>query len=335
MLAERELEESNFSGIYLLKTDDVGAFESEFVVDETFVNPVGELMLANENFYFFCMTGVNLQTQLVEVSQSGDINQIINVGGTYPSAAAMDGGNFLLLGYDNASKETVLSIVSPAGAISQSATFSIGAGDAVEEPLINHFIRTGRKYPFQVGKTQGGQYFFNGFYNYTFSLVFTNLSQIQGVVQGQQDDGGISYLLNTTGSTFATARFNFGDNYFIPKTTLNTSGVSSSTDLPGFELLELTADAPVKILASNIKNEEVLVYASNTKGAQIGLYVYDRTSGEFRGTKYLGFSNPYEVTGLLNTADEGIVICGTTYVAGRFPRITLFKLSKEELAKVF
>ncbi|MEQ8303445.1 MAG: hypothetical protein RIB47_08645 [Cyclobacteriaceae bacterium] len=335
VLAGRELENSNFSGIYIIKTDNVGTFESEFIVDETFVNPVGELMLANENFYFFCMTGVNLQTQLVEVSQAGEINQVINVGGTYPSAAAMDGGNFLLLGYDNASKETVLSIVSPAGAVSQSASFSIGAGDAVEEPIINHFIRTGRKYPFQVGKTLGGQYFFNGFYNYTFSLVFTDLSEIQGVVQGQQDDGGISYLLNTTGNTFATARFNFGDNYFIPNTPINTSGVSSSTDLPGFELLELTADAPVKILASSIKNTEVLVYASNTKGGQIGLYIYDRASGDFLGTKYLGFSNPYEVSGVINTADEGILVCGTTYVAGRFPRITLFKLSKEELDKVF
>ncbi|MEQ8425138.1 MAG: hypothetical protein RIA63_10545 [Cyclobacteriaceae bacterium] len=335
-LASRRLDESNFHGIYLMKVDEFGAFISEQLVDEQYVNPVGELLFLNDKYYFFCMTSVSLQTQLVEVDSQGEIIQVFGVGGSYPTAAALDGSNFILLGYDNGSKESIVSIVSASGNVLQATGFSVGAGDAVEEPIINHFLRTGKQFPFQVGKTAGGQYFFNGFYNYTFSLVFTDLgSGGLGVVQGQQDDGGISKLVQLNGSTYATARFNFGDNYFLPNVSLTTSEISSSSDLGGFSLPELIDNAPVKILVSSIKDQDVIIYASNTKSGQIGIYVYELGSGEFLGSRYLGFSNPYEVNSLINTEDEGLAIGATTYVTGRFPRITLFKLSPEELGKIF
>lgn len=335
VLASRRLKESNFPGIYVMKVDEFGAFVSEQLVDEQYVNPVGELLALNDSYYFFCMTELNLQTQLMEVSADGEIIQTTNVGGTYPAAAALDNSNFVMLGYDNASKESIVSIISPAGATLQATGFSVGAGDAVEEPIINHFLRTGRQFPFKVGRTSGGQYFFNGFFNYTFSLVFTDLTQNVGVIQGQQDDGGISQLIQLNGNTYATARFNFGDNYFLPNVSLSTSGISSSTDLGGFTLPELVDNAPVAILTSRIKEIDVVIYASNTKSGQIGIYVYEQNSGEFLGAKYLGFSNPYEVNSLINTEDEGIAIAGTSYVTGRFPRITIFKISSEELSKIF
>lgn len=335
ILSSRRLEESNFPGIYLMKVDEFGAFISDQLVDEQYVNPVGDLMAINGSYFFFCMTELNLQTQLMEISAEGEIVQTINVGGTYPAAASLDNSNFVMLGYDNANKQSVLSIISPTGATSLSAGFSVGAGDAVEEPIINHFLRTGRQFPFKVGKTTNGQYFFNGFYNYTFSLVFTDLSSITGVIQGQQDDGGLSQLVQLNGNTFASARFNFGDNYFMPNVAFSTSGLSSSTDLGGFSLPELVENTPVKILTSRIKERDVIIYASDTKSGQIGLYVYDSSNGEFLGSKYLGFSNPYEISNLINTIDEGIAVTGTSYVVGRFPRITIFKISSEELSNIF
>lgn len=335
-LGSRRLEESNFSGAYLMKVDEFGAFVSELLVDEEYLNPVGDLMFLNDKYYFFCMAAVSFQTQLIEVDTDGVILEVYNVGGAYPTAAAQDGSNFILLGYDNSSKESVLSIVNETGNVLQATGYSVGAGDAVEEPIINHFLRTGRQFPFQVGRTTGGQYFYNGFYNYTFSLVFTDLgSGGLGVVQGQQDDGGISRVIQLNGDTYATARFNFGDNYFLPNVALSTSGISSSTDLGGFSLPELVENAPVKILSTEVNERSVILYASNTKSGQIGIYVYDQSTGEFLGSKYLGFSNPFEVNSIISTADEGIAIGGTTYVTGRFPRITLFKLSTEELADIF
>lgn len=335
VLASRRLEESNFPGIYVMKVDEFGAFISEQLVDEQYVNPVGDLIELNESYFFFCMTELNLQTHLMELNADGEIVETINVGGSYPAAATLDNNNMLLLGYDNAARQSILSIVSATGATLQSTGFSVGAGDAVEEPIINHFLRTGRQFPFQVGKTAGGQYFFNGFYNYTFSLVFTDLADILGVVQGQQDDGGISYLTELSGNSFAAARFNFGDNYFMPTISLSTFGISSSTDLGGFSLPELIDNAPVKILKSRIKETDVIMYVSNTKSGQIGIYVYDIADAEFLGSRYLGFSNPYEISNIINSSDEGIAISGTSYVAGRFSRITIFKISREELNKIF
>ena len=337
ILGGRRLDDSNFSGIYLMKVDEFGAFVSEKEVDSNNIDPIGPILMANSKYYFFCMTQVALQSQLIEMDANAEITQIIDVGGTYPAAAASNNGSFLLLSYDNVNKESVVSVVSPTGSVSASQGFSIGQGDAVEAPIIDHFIRNGRQFPFQVGKALSGQYFFNGFFNYTFSLVFTNLSSSspQGVVQGQQDEGGLSQVVPLTGNTYATARFNFGDNYLIPAATLNSSGITSSVDLGGNSFPELTANAPVKILLTTINGKDIILYGSNTHSRQIALYGYNKASGEFLGSKYLGFSNPFEIASMAITADGGLAVCGTTYVAGRFPRICFFKLSNEELGKSF
>ncbi len=277
ILGGMRLEESNFSGVYVMKVDEFGGYVYDRELDSEFVNPVG-LLESNSDYYFFAMTPVGLQTQLFQVSADGQVNTPTPVGGSYPSAVAQDGSNFILLSYDNGNKESVISVITPSGQISKSKGFSIGAGDAVEEPIINHFLRTGRQLPFQVGKTASGQYFFNGFYNYTISLVFTDLAgdEPQGVIQGQQDDGGLSQVFPLASGQYATARFNFGDNYFLPKVTLNASGVSSSTDLGGNSLPELSSNAPVKIIKATIAGKEQLIYASNTKSRQIGLFAYDQ-----------------------------------------------------------
>jgi hypothetical protein len=337
ILGGRRIENSNFSGIYILKTDEFGAFISEREVDENFVNPIGSLLESGGKYFFFCMTSVGLQTQLFAMDSEGTLDDPIDVGGSYPAAAAVDGNNFLLLSYDNFNKLSVLSVVTPTGNVTTSKGFSIGAGDAVEEPIINHFLRTGDQLPFLVGKTPAGQYYFNGFYNYTLSLVFTNLSddEPQGVIQGQQDDGGLSQVVPQEGNKFALARFNFGDNYYLPNTTLNTSGISSSIDLGGNPFPELIDNAPVKIMRLTLGTRKIALYGSNTRSNQISLYGYDESTAEFIGSRYLGFSNPFEIASLTPTTDGGIAICGTTYVAGRFPRICLFKLSQAQVTESF
>jgi hypothetical protein len=336
ILGGRRIDDSNFSGIYLMKVDELGGFISEQEVDENYVNPIGPLLESGGNYFFFCMSSVGLQTQLFQVDTEATISNPVSVGGSYPAASAMDGNNFLLLSYDNFNKNTVVSVVTPSGSISQSKSFSIGAGDAVEEPIINHFLRTGKQIPFLVGKA-GSQYYFNGFYNYSLSLCFTNLvaDDPQGIIQGQQDDGGLSQVMPLDGGKFALARFNFGDNYILPNTTLNTSGITSSFKLNGNPFPELVANAPVKILRTTIGTKKVALYASDTRSKQIALFGYDESTGEFIGSRYLGFSNPFEIASLTPTADGGLAICGTTYVAGRFPRICLFKLSKDEITESF
>lgn len=326
-----------YSGTYLLKTDELGAIESENEVKTDIVNPIGPLLEANGNYYFFSMEPQNVQTQLTELSATGSITKTSIIGGSYPAAAYNDNGNFVLLRYDNFSKQSVVALVSPSGSAGNSKGFSIGAGEGTEEPLLEHFLRTGKQFPFQVGKTLDGRYFFNGFYNYTFSLVFTNLTANtpQGVVQGNQDDGGFSSVMPLDGNRYAAARFSYGDNYLMPNLTLTGTGTSSAVDLEGNNLLELQPNATVKLMTATINAKETILYGSNTRSNQIALYGYDKATGTFLGSRYLGFSNPFEMAAFTATSDGGLAVCGTTYVAGRFPRICLFKISKDELAKSF
>lgn len=325
-----------FSGIYLLKADKFGNFVQELEVGDTLVNPIGRFTAAGGKYYFFCMSANNTGVLLADVDAGLTTLNTTEVDGlTYPLAASFVNNRFLLLSYSNDDLESVISAVSTAGAVQDTKGYSIGIGEGVEEPIMNHILRTGKQYPFDVGQITGGAYYFNGFYNYTFSLVFTDMQadDPSGVVQGQQDDGGFSALSPISGSTVAAARFNFGDNFLLPRVNLNTTGNSPAVDLGGYTLPELVDDAPVKILRMPIKGKNMIVFASNTKSKQIGLFFYDEATGEFISSRYLGFSNPFEIANLMITSEGGLSVCGTTYLAGRFPRICIFKLSEEDLAE--
>jgi hypothetical protein len=259
------------------------------------------------------------------------------VGITYPCASSEDGDNFVVLGYNHVDKLTVIGTVNTSGNVLASQNFGVGVGgeDEVEEDVINSFFQYGRKLPFLVGHIPGGLYYFNGFYNYTFSLVFTNLSSENpnGLIQGQHEDGGFSAALPLGGNRFAASVFNFGDNYILPNQTfaISASVPDAAVNLGGFTLPELVPNASVRILKATVNGKAVIIFAGDTKSKQIGLWFYDETSGELLSSRYLGFSNPFEIGNLLQTSDEGLVVCGTTYLAGRFPRICMFKISKNEL----
>jgi hypothetical protein len=343
ILGGRRLADSNFSGAYLMKADQLGGFVSDLEVSSDKIAPIGPLLEASDKYYFFSMAPIGFQTQLNEVDAEGALTKTTPVAGgsSYPSAASKDGDNsFLLLGYNNDSKQTTISSVSLPGTVTKTKKFSIGEGKGVEVPIIEHFLRTGRQFPFQVGKTSGGQYF-NGFFNYTFSLVFTNISLDPGktegkassVAQGYQDDSGFSSLMLLDGSRFAASRFDFGDNYLLPNTTLSAD--TSSVKLGGFTFPELPNNVTIKIISAKVDNNDIILYGSTTRSKQIVLLGYNKTTGAFLGSRYLGFSNPFEMAAMTTTSDGGLAVCGTTYVAGRFPRICLFKISKDELAKSF
>src|SRR5690606_30904072 len=335
VLSGRRLTNSDFTGIYLMKANKRGEFVSHLEVEEQFVNPIGDLMFLDGYYYFFCMDELAVQAHIAKVS--ADLAEVeiapLSSGLSYPSAASLDGDNFLLLSYDHVEKLSVLSLINAGGTVVAAKGFDIGIGEDVEEPIINHFIGADNRFPFLAGHIPGGPYFFNGFYNYTFSLVFTDLNQDDptGVVQGQHDDGGFSAVTHIASTKFAASRFNFGDNYLLPNVILPSTTITSTVDYTGNTLPELDANANVRILRGTIKDVITLVFASDTKAKQIALLFYDEAPGSLKGSHYLGFSNPFEIASVIQTEDEGLLVCGTTYLAGRFPRICLFKLSKEEL----
>jgi hypothetical protein len=340
MLASKRLPEagSNFSGIYILKVDKTGAILNEVEdFDSQYVNPVGALSLIGGAYYFFCMD-TNTQVQLVKLNSNGDTESITPIGLTYPAVSALDGANLLLLSYNNTDKVMNIAQVSIAGSVAASGNFAIGLGDNdnIDEAIIKHFQQKGKRIPFEIGRTTGGELFFNGFYNYTFTLAFVDLNQNNGepnrAVTGYQENEGFSSVKPLTGNRFASTIFSFGTNYLLPTNPLTAASVSDILDAQeGFTLPELVPDAATKIITLSAGGKEAIVFGSNTQSKQIALLFYNEEDGTFIDNRYLGFSNPFEMGSMLQTEDGGMAICGLTYVAGRFPRLCLFKLSGEEV----
>lgn len=338
-------EDTIFTGIYLMKVDEFGNFVKEIEVDAASINPVASLATFQTKYYFVCTDGGTKQAQVASVDANLESVTITPVQGglSYPAAASFIDNKtgvdpyFVVVGYDNVDRLTTLSKVTPEGGILDNIKFSIGAGDDVEKPIMEHYVRTGRKLPFATGIASNGMYYFNGFYNYTFSLVFTDMEaeDPSGVVQGIHDDGGISAITPISGNKYAAARFNFGDNYLLPNREIPMTGKTSSVDLGGYSLPEMVSNAKVRIVRATVEQNSVqkniLVYGTDTKSKQIGLLYYDESTGEFINSRYLGFSNPFEIASIMQTEDGGLAICGMTQIAGRFGRITVFKLSKEQL----
>ena len=66
ILGGRRLTDSNFSGAYLMKVDELGMFVSELEVPSDKVAPIGPLLVVNDKYYFFTMTAIGLKTELHE-----------------------------------------------------------------------------------------------------------------------------------------------------------------------------------------------------------------------------------------------------------------------------
>ncbi len=325
-------------GVYLLKTDDLGNIVTELQLDEAYTYPIGKLNQVKDSLYFFCMdAGTNVV--LVGVDQMASATkQTTLTSYTLPlaSATTFDGDNLLLLSYDNNTQESVVSRVSTKGIVSATSRFYTGAESPIDNLVIRHANREGTQFPFSVGEVSANSYFFNGFIDYTFSLVFTSLGgdeDVDGIVNGQQENAGFSNVLPVSGQTFAISTYNFGFNFLKPNATLNMTATTSVTDIQSsaFSFPELESNARVKAIRAMVKGKNVIIFGSNTKSGQIGLYMYDEATGEFISSKYLGYSNPFEIAALVQTIDGDFVIAGTTYIAGRLPRFCLIKVPEGEI----
>lgn len=336
VVAERFLPDVAMPGVHLLKADEFGNFVRDIPLPEELTNPLTGIASREGKLYFICMN-TSSQGQLVSLDESLDNVVVSPLSINYPAAASFSDNEFLVLSYDQIEKKSILSRVSTSASILASRSFTIAYDDSMEDEVIKHFLRTGKRYPFQTGRLSSGLYYFNGFYDYTFSLVFTSLGDdedVDGVVQGQQDHGGFSSVVPIGGTNFATAIFNYDDNYVLPSVTLSTSAPTSIADLDGFDMREIVPNSAVQILRTTLAGQNVLVYATSTRSKQIGLFVYDEATGEFLGSRYFGFTNPFEFGKLSVTDDEGAIVTGVTYVAGRFSRPVLIKLSKQEFASI-
>ncbi|WP_421763389.1 hypothetical protein [Ekhidna sp.] len=335
ILTGTELSNSDFMGVSLIKIDEEGNYEYESILDD-YVVPIGKVHLneSDSNSYFFVMNPTSLEAILIGVNPQLEIEVESTLGGiNYPlSSARLSNGNLLLQSYDPLSQETEISEIALDGSYVGGNRYSIGPGGDVEEEIINHYLNASeRPLPFFCGEVASGSYYFNGFYNYSFSLVFTDFSDSpSGVVQGQSSNAGIRAALPLSGSEFAVSGFQFDENYQLSSTTLSTTGISSSADLYPGNMAEVKPYTPVEIIRYT-NSSTYSIFASETKGRQILLNFYS-DAGEIIGMSRIGYLNPFTFSSIKVGSDNSLLVLGTTFVAGRFERIALNKISENEIA---
>lgn len=324
--------------VYLMKADQEGAFEWEIALPEPFVNPLPTLYRQNDNLYLVCMDEFQLGTYILQINPAGGAPEVVYQTNaiTYPLAAVhTNEGSWLIQGYNRESRKTTLTKVTTNFTQEWQKEYEIL--EDVEERIIKHLTRTGTRLPFFNGYAQGvgnsGYYFFNGFNNYTMSLTFVNTADGEplGVMNGFRDLGYINAARSLKDGSFALSKNSYGDNYLIPMSKVNERAISSSSDLEANHFPEIDAQAPVIIKSYELQGREIIFYATHSKSKRIILYAYDASNGSLLGVEYLGQTSPYEIGNITATADGGMMVLGKTYVAGRFPRICLFKLTKEEV----
>jgi len=317
---------------YILRVDEKGEFLWDYKLDDNYVNPIAGLYFIDSAFYFFCMDDLSLGTYLMKAtdqSQSAEAER--NLGYIiYPLASSRMDDGYLIESYNRESYSTRLTKLNFDFAEVWHEEYSVEQD--VEEFIISHLTRTGNRLPFFTGQA-GNKYFFNGYYNYSMSLLFVNSSDGSqtGVINGFRNESAISSAKYIDGNTFALSRFDHGENFILPKIDLSTTDIGISSDLAGNEHPEMTPDAFVYSEIVDVNGKEVVMFATSTKGGQILLYAYDAIDGSLVGTHHLGRINPYSAIDFVPTEDGGLAVLGNTFVNGRFSRIVLIKLSEKQL----
>ena len=323
---------------YLLKTDQEGEFLWDQRLTEPYVGVLDKFYQLNGETFIVCMDELNLSTYILRVNPEGGQPQVVfnSQDIIYPLAASnTPEGGWLIQSFERESRKTRVSKLSPDYVFDWQVELDIL--EDKEEEVIKHLTRTGKRLPFFNGFAQGegnaGIYFINGFNNFTISLTFLNPTDGSplGVVNGFRDQGYINAALPLNNGNFALAKNSYGDNYFLPQAELDIRTITSSSDLATNAFPEIDKEAPVLIHNTQIINRNVSLYATHTKSKRIAIYSYDSENGVLQDVLYLGQSAPYEIGNFKRTSDGGLIVLGRTFVAGRFPRLCLFKLTREEV----
>lgn len=357
ILTGTEQLDSDFDGIQLIKVDEEGEFVAQNAsAFNDYESAVGDMYFdaSDSSIYFFAkVAGLTIDAILISIEPDLTIKGTSPpLGFGYPLASnASSNGNLLILSYDPVDlimefRETDLtgSTIS-----NRSAEFSIGAGSDgnIEQLIINHFTTNDESpIPFFCGEYSGG-YFFNGFVNFSLSTVFLDAADFAqtGLLQGQPlndellpnpTNAGLRSVMALGGSSFAIAGFQFQDNFQLSSIDLPTSGNQESTipDLFPGNMAEIRPHTESKIFSYSTTAESYTVFASETKSNQIVLHFYNATTGEIDGVHYIGFLNRFNLASVKVLEDGSILVLGTTFVAGRFERIFLNKISPKEIAEI-
>jgi hypothetical protein len=82
-------------------------------------------------------------------------------------------------------------------------------------------------------------------------------------------------------------------------------------------------------------NDQITIVAAETEERQVALYFFDNATGTLISNNFIGTLNPFTFSDIIAFDDGGIAIVGTTFLAKRFERVYLQKLSRNQLTAIF
>jgi len=340
ILSELKRSDTDFFGVYILKADKEGNFLWAVSAADNLVNPIPGLITIGDSYYFMCMDKVTLATNVMQINDNSAPTAVQTYGSLiYPlhASATPDGGSIVLT-YDRANLSTKIAKMDSKFNISWQKSYTVFENP--EKILVEHLTRTGRRLPFftgTVGDASASGYFYNGFDNFSFSMRFISAADgtAQGVVNGFRINDRYSAAITSSAflasGKFAISRINQGISSISPFQDISTSAILVSTGLKGSQVAEVPDDSKVIVKKLTIGSKSRMIYAANTKNNQLVVYAYDAETGNLLGTRYFGSGNPYEISNFTQTKDGGLAVLSSTLVAGRFPRIAIFKIAKSEL----
>lgn len=327
ILAEMQNTSSDFPLVYVIKTDDKGKVLWEKTSDK-FVSPASQLIENGTDFAIICMENNGFSTQFIKADENLSlISEIPNL--IYPLAAQKVSAGMALLSYDFADgHQTKLSILNASGGVISTQKYEFSE-DVKERIIVNHLQRRGKRLPFFVGESSSGNYYFNGITDdFSLSMLFANKP---GKITGVRYESAINSIFPLSNTKFAISIFDVAGNIrFLPQQNVEQTEIKSVKDYVGTTLQELIPFSPVLFKKASLNGKNVFLLNATTKNGQAVLSCYDENSGSFIGSNYYGSGTKTEMGNVIQTADGGLAILVKNYVAGRFGRLMLFKITKKQ-----
>lgn len=330
--------------VYFLKVTKEGEFQWEVYLPDQYLNPVSELIWKDGAYHLFCMNE-STATVLLRLNESEKTVESIK---SWPSllqplhcSATPDGG-FLILNVDLGDKFTGISKVNNGLGMEWSEQYYFE--DIFAIYIQRHVWREGSPLPFTTGVVRNGNqavaYYFSAVVESNFSTFF--VSPANGKADGmvQIDGGGMYAKMNTIlplgGDNFSFSHHDRMDNNFlVPLYKQPLNGVLTPTSkLRGQTFPEMQAGARIVSSRCSLAGRDVVLFATNTKSKGVAIYAYDAGSGEYLGSKSFSLETPMELGDLVPASDGGMMVMSKTYMASRFARMCLWKLSEEEVKKM-
>ena len=139
------------------------------------------------------------------------------------------------------------------------------------------------------------------------------------------------HLIQRNDTSYVLTRYDENQNYINIKPDISFTAISNITAMGGTSWPEIDKNAVIAPLKTTLNGKEIIIVSTITRSKQVLLLFFDPVTGLLKTSKYFGSTYPVNLASVIPTQEGGLAVFTQTYVAGRFPRIQLFKIPPEKL----